>query len=1385
MQTFDLEVKPTEDVVSSPPSVVDGTAPVTFDLGVKEANDTMFDFNGKQVSGRLIDGDTVTFTDTYGKERSLRFGFGDAGETAKITPDGLFSAGSYAGSAQFEEINKLSKSMGYNKIVTTGKKDIYGRDVGDLENAVGERFSEKLITENIVKPSMYLGRGVQDKQYDLILKRGLNQNAAWLNGGEQALTPYQQSSEIIESIVQRSPQMQRTMAATADELIFGSRAYGRAIKAKMKSLGRIINDPSQDAQTVSEAKLQYETAESSLQINMNYDNPFYGSQEQMENAYKSRMKGSQGTFGGWYNSAKRSLVNLEGSAASFTQWSGDLINNEGWQSWGDDWAEKVEERYSKINTGIDLFDIRGPGDAFKWTTETAIEYSPQLAAVWAGGKGGAMAGAAVGSGFAGIGAAPGAVIGGVVGAVGVGFALVVGQIYNSMPEGEKNPHTAAGLAMAVGAVDAFGMKGVGLTARNILTKEGKDIFIDAMVAEGKAETKEAAQQMLKKHVAETLNSSGALLQDFAQKQLLQRQGLEAYVKSAVKAAGVEGATEGLQEIISQVGVASLTSATINWTELAKDITRNAAAGGLIGGGFDAVVQGRVTGGVESLNDINSIISAFAPESKDRSLISRIEERQRDLAGGKLSVEAVAKSIRREAQIDGTEGLTSTASVGSGTVKTGFKAFLKDPMSAFRSMDRKINKYAFNKIKNTANDNIQKIIGLISRDPIYTGTNVVSEIDYQRGQIVSTLPSLNEAWALVGAKNQKEFEAILELTDELTPEQAQGKQELLDRIDEVSEKIALLMERAGDKGNVTAKQVREGALTKLNMFNGRKIDEDFVKALTGQLFTDINSGNQYTIDREKAQSLADRIKEGRLSMGDFSIIDSTTISQDPAFRAKYNSGNTIASIINTSDKLISDSVMTERFGRDGSSLVYLLKNAKKEGEITEAEYQELIDWSKSLMSVYEGNFQKVNDPIVRAVNNSLITVTTLRLMDMNAFANVAEMFYGTIGLSGKDKVKYFGRATRAFLQGIFSDYYSIPAELGAPYNPIDVRDIGNKDLNRLLSSGHVLTGNDILYMEGVNISSPRMQNVMKIFYKFNLVTSQANAMRGARMSFAWPAIVKLLEKVRSDRDKGIVSDTGRWNRDRLNSYGLDPDRLNILLDKYGEIDADDIDFEKLMMDPDDAIFIANQVRLANINFTDEFSARPQPGSTPAIFESEVFRPFTQFKRFLAHVTANITPNLWKTYIKNAPPGVSYNTFSSVITVIATAYIAQALKDSIAYGGIPEWIEDEDEEFFRSATYRAISYSGFIGTPELLLEELNNVWSKGAQAALLDENAFGAMASETARIAPSVSVLQSDIKAFNAGGERSAERAVGILPFVGSLYNVKTPLVDLLMQVDKER
>ena len=112
------------------------------------------------------------------------------------------------------------------------------------------------------------------------------------------------------------------------------------------------------------------------------------------------------------NASKRSIVNLESSAATFNIWSGDLVNSESYQNWSEDWADDVNKKYNGINTSIDLFDIRGPADAFKWATETVIEFAPQLALIYAGGKAGAIGGAVV--------AGPaGGVVGGITGSIGV------------------------------------------------------------------------------------------------------------------------------------------------------------------------------------------------------------------------------------------------------------------------------------------------------------------------------------------------------------------------------------------------------------------------------------------------------------------------------------------------------------------------------------------------------------------------------------------------------------------------------------------------------------------------------------------------------------------------------------------------------------------------------------------------------------------------------------------------------------------------------------------------------------------------------------------------------------------------------------------------------
>ena len=1336
-------------------------------------------FEGVETQGQLIDGDTVSFINpNTGKKESLRFGFGDAGETAKITADG-FSAGSYTGQTEFEQADNLARTQGYNKIVVSDYDKTYGRYVGDLENDKGDRFAERLVVENIIRPSMFLDDKVQDKQYELTLRRNINKDFSFLRAAQENLTPFEQANEIVQEALLDSPVMTRNLAQTSDQLIFGSRAYSNFLRRQLKDLNKIIESDDSTEEEVQAAAQEYNTKKETLYINMNYDSPFYGSQEQIDNAVNQSIK-QPGVFGGWFNAGSRSLLNLEAAAATFTEWSGDLVGNEKWEQWGDDWEQSVNKKFNGVNTGVDIFDIRGPGDGFKWVTETAIEFAPQLAAIYAGTKVGAAGGAAIGAGIGGVGAVPGAIIGGIVGGVGTGFSLAVGQIYNSMPDGEKDPYQAGGLALAVGLVDALGIKGSSsLLTKNVLTKDGKEAFIDALIDTGQVTQRGEAERLLKKGVAEVINSTGMQLKSLASEQLLQRQGLRSFIREGIKNGAREGVTEGIQEVIAQGGVAALTSKELDWTEFSKDIVRNAAAGGVVGSAFGVVGQSKFSGDMDNpstLTDLNAIRAQYSPTDgkTKRSKVSLAEQNQREKYGAKYSVEKVANLVNRKAVASGTVGISEAAPPDSSTVSAGTKAFFKDPISAFRAMANATKKDIID-AAGKMNDNMQTYFGLVSRDFIFTGTNTPSEIDFRVSKVVQSMGPIRALMAEVDAKTTKELDIQFKKVLNIASDNSIPVNPYLNKkINEVNNTIAKIVEESGVDVGITPDQIRNNYLWGMSLFNADKIDKDFAKRITGTYKTNLGD---VTIGSMEADQISERIKNNSITPTDLDTLSELGVYDDKAFADKYLNNSVYPNVIKLAERLVKKTVMTERYGKDGVNLVYLLDQALKEKEITPERHRDLLGYTKRLLEAYEGTFQRVDNRLVKAVNNTLIATTTLRLMDMNAFANIGEMFYGSINLSGKDKVKYLGKVTKAFLQGIVGDYYSVPTLLGAPYKPVSAGDLNNKDLDRLYKSGHITTGSDVLEVEGVRTSSPTLQKSMRIFYMFNLVNSQNNSPRAAKMGFAWDAMTKLLEKVRVDRDGGITSDTGIYSRDRLNSYGLDPDRLNDTIDRVGDVSEEDI-FGPTIMSNEDRNFLQEQLRLAEINFTDEFTARPQPGSVPAIFESEVFAPYTQFKRFLAHITANMIPNMWNNYIKTAPPGTSFDTYSSVVMVVASAYAAQALKDLIAYGETPDWIEDEDDNFFRSGAYRAINYSGFMGTPELLLEEINDVFSKGVIAAQNGDNALGAMALEALSIAPSIGVLQSDVKAINEGGEKRNERIVGMIPFAGSLQTTKQPLLDLL-------
>ena len=112
-------------------------------------------------SFRWEDGDTVY--DTVSDE-GYRFLGMNAIETDHIGHSDKqgFKSGQYGGELQAKKFYELAKKLGYNRLVTSGKKDVHHRWLADLQNANGESFSTALFSNDLLTPNRWTSEGDRD-----------------------------------------------------------------------------------------------------------------------------------------------------------------------------------------------------------------------------------------------------------------------------------------------------------------------------------------------------------------------------------------------------------------------------------------------------------------------------------------------------------------------------------------------------------------------------------------------------------------------------------------------------------------------------------------------------------------------------------------------------------------------------------------------------------------------------------------------------------------------------------------------------------------------------------------------------------------------------------------------------------------------------------------------------------------------------------------------------------------------------------------------------------------------------------------------------------------------------------------------------------------------
>ena len=1376
--------------------------PSTFTPSTAE-EDFLPNFTSVNIGGESIyqyDGDTLINKITGERIRITGF---DSPEVSKIYDSGVAKFAEKDANSEHRMINDIIKQEGFNTYKDSGEVDKYGRKLGDLVNAQGITLGNYLHGNRLVDPS-----GWQSSEQEVL--RSFSELADTMNSVGKITSPRDKARGIVENSIRGLPY---------DIMdVFGSPASADS------SRRRGINHLQSEANRLSlAAKLEKDPElkkglEQELTITRNTLQQLLNTQPTSLYTEQDRgvQKTSPGTWGEMWNSGEKSLYMLENTAAGFTQWAGDLINSETIETWGEDWVADTVDDLKNAGYTTDMWSVRNPLDASRFFANTVIQYAPQMAAIWTGTKAGAIAGAPFGPG--------GAFTGMIAGGLGTGIILAVSSVYQDQPEGEKDPLIALGISLPIAALDLLGVTRALPIGTNLYTKSGKQDVVDTIMSavkegeevgpeitearrllkeKGKDLTEENITKIVNDATLKLLKAGGEELSQFAADQLLAKRTFRDLMVELSKRAGIEGATEAMQEVIQDIGIAGTTSKELDYQELLYNALESGTIGAIVGGTF--ATPGIVS---QQVRD-NEIFRQIMPENEvDRSRISILEEvMKKDHWKGvkKSNIEVAEFYKQRMRNAKTTFSLRNQARAAKEKTRyTDLLSLIKNPKRAVQAYRNFANDYIWDKDGNV-NFNIANLAAHLDGIRLYTGMNV----DKDRGRLFSRftkeLPGKVELLEQTGVRNAEELFNLVKsdpaLLSDFNKAKVLGVKNLFKTIgQEISKEIeGRGLHETHSKGSSGSKPIdidldklKDGSYFTDNLSIKRdSVDEKFIELLkqtnqykSGSNFAPLGQLDGFNdIELDKMVS---GLRKGYLSSTDRVLLERAGVFDKEVFRP-YISRDLFDNVLSNVENLSRDISFSTQFGSNGEVLAQMLHDAQEMGEINPEQKAELAAMTSDYIDMLKGRYRPVKSKKIRWIQDHILFMSTLTYMDMNFFANMVEAVNGLIGLDKKQMFNYMREGSTVFYKGLLNDISNASGVLtrkttGRPIGSLTPkRRLDNIGIKRLVETGIVGPRADIAKLEGANTSSEFFTSLSSTFYKINLVENQTMALRGGRAAGGWATILQDIAIIKQDRERGYTTQAGRWSRDRLNFYRVDADLIidimdrnkqkgitvkeeDLLENKVGSILLEQMDSGKRSTDKDqelvnDANALREQYLTGLAHFVAEMSVIPEAGAQPKVIEDGGMVLFTQFKRFITNFTANIIPRVWNEYIKRGSPGMTYSTFSIIMGAYAMAMLSQMMKDFIVYGEKAPWLEDDEEDpyWLRTSYWRAAEYSGWTGTPSMLVQAIGD-YDRNAIRMNVFENLYDSAVNQS----PALGLLNREI---GKGTKDLPERIAKVTPFVG--------------------
>ena len=1265
-----------------------------FDI-LSSASPTESPYKIKGSGNTLIDPDTVALSKpvTVGEQQfnRVRLPGLDALEVEHYTKDNKIINAELGGTQLHEDVLELVNKGGFNRVVTTEEVDNTGnRLLGDLENEQGETLSRKLLYHNLVAPNEY-STAEQVNTYLIGAVEGA------IRRKQGTATEWDMAADNLRKNVSLSTPIVKPLATTEAEF------------ASAPHLFRGVVNRSADRTLMNKARSTFDTA---LEL------------------------GKLGVAEGAY-----------GAMEMF----GDLLNIDSLSDYGDAHQKRLQNEIQRLPVleNQSAFDEDG-----KWTLDGISEFGSYI-----------FTNAVISAPYM-----LNTMIAGALAPVTMGASLMApasvyaGQVYNEQDEDNKNAAAALMSGTAQAALDLMGLRIAG-GAGNFLSKEGRAKVVKEVARKKKLSPEDAeafvAQSFQSALKGLTKETRKTLAEDIAMKQALKGIG-----KAAAVGAVGEGVTESAQELLAMAGEMK----DVDANEARSRLLNAVVAGATLGGGF-----GTAAATTDYMSVRNSVSKTFKTEAEgDRD--TKYQNRIRLKKGKVQSIDEVIDDFNGQTQQLQTESLEEVAAPErgrrqeKGTVGNIVSYFKQGgPQALVQGFKGNIlNKYI------ERGDIMRGLGSILGANKIHHGVDDEIALQTREASLNDILLEEEQAQQMFGVNGSKAVSEIMYndtvqkfLETAMRVRQGANYASLAEAV----KANGLRLEGPHAK-HLDAILNFGDRLYNLDIAKDQKIGTSLTDRVINKSYLEKNIDEFKTllvekkgVDPEAAERIANDIRDLNYVEKPEQAVDDMlvdfddlgvdynveSLQDDPDF-AKFYDDNIFYNIFTSNASHAARYVNDKYFGRGGTKIAGMLKLAKDNGEISQAEMEflaaELADYQKMKNNQY-GRIQ--NEFVRKTLQNGLF-ITTLNQLPLATLASLVELGLSTRMLTRDQAFKLIAPSTKALALEMNNYMNELSSKSGLTQRKSYLE--GSREM--LKPTGYLLQSQNARVRSGAMDASGKRNNLMNAFFKLIGLQGFTNFTRTIRLAISGDYIMEQVETLVELDANTLGALEARENLVRL---GVDIDFLKKAYTTPGPMTKPDMDY------------LNTQMLNGSIAFTDLAVAHPRVGNRPKFYSDPRLSMLMAFQGFIATFTSTILPQIYRG-LAGRTIGARMESVKTIALLIAFGFLAQYLRDLVKYGEAPEWLDDEQK------FQRAIYSSGLLGTGERVYDMFDPLYPQRSTGAVDSVGNF--LEGEIPAVSYGARIVDTVGKALDGDYGAAAKGAVKSAPLIGPLHQVA---VSVQEQTDK--